>query len=51
MAPGIRSGTEKRALADRWLELAVSFAKVPVKYGADILEQQQKQAIPQQEMG
>ena len=51
LAPGIRSGTEKRALADRWLELAVSFAKVPVKYGADILEQQQKQAIPQQEMG
>ena len=51
LAPGIHSETEKRALADSWLELAVSFAKVPVKYEADILEQQQKQAIPQQEMG
>ena len=53
LAPGIRSGTEKRALADSWLELAVSFARVPVKYEADILKQQQKQeqAIPQQEMG
>ena len=52
-APGIRSETEKRALADSWLELAASFAKVPVKYEADILKQQQKQeqAIPQQEMG
>ena len=51
LTPGIRSETEKRALADSWLELAVSFARVPVKYEADILEQQQKQAIPQQEMG
>ncbi len=52
-APGIRGEAEKQALADSWLELAVSFAKVPVKYEADILKQQQKQeqAIPQQEMG
>ena len=52
-APGVRSEAEKRALADSWLELAVSFARVPVKYEADILKQQQKQeqAIPQQEMG
>ena len=52
-APGIRDESEKRELADSWLELAVSFARVPVKYEADILKQQQKQeqAIPQQEMG
>ena len=53
LAPGIRGETEKQALADNWLELAVSFAKVPVKYEADILKQQQKQeqAALQQEMG
>ena len=53
LAPGIRSEAEKRALAENWLELAVSFAKVPVKYEVDILKQQQKQeqAALQQEMG
>ncbi len=52
-APGLRSKAEKRELADSWLELAVSFAKVPVKFEADILKQQQKQAQQplQQEMG
>ena len=52
-APGIRDESEKRELADSWLELAVSFAKVPVKYEADILKQQQKQTQQpiQQEMG
>jgi len=51
--PGIRSDSEKRDLADSWLELAASFAKVPVKYEADILKQQQKQEQPilKQEMG
>ena len=42
-ASGIRSEALKRSLAESWLELAVSFAKVPVKYEADILKQQQKQ--------
>ena len=52
-APGIRSETEKRELAEGWLELAISLAKVPVKYEADILKQRQKleQAALQQEMG
>ena len=42
-ASGIRSEAEKRELAESWLELAVSCAKVSVKYEADILKQQQKQ--------
>ena len=52
-APGIRGEAEKRELADSWLELAVSCAKVPVKFEADSLKQQQKQeqAIPKLEMG
>ncbi len=53
-APGIRSDAEKRSLANSWLELAASFARVPVKYEADILKQQQKQEqtiSQQQEMG
>lgn len=39
-APGIRSEAEKRGLAESWLELAVSCAKVSVKYEADVLKQQ-----------
>lgn len=52
-APGIRSELGKRELADSWLELAASFAKVLVKYEADILKQQQKQeqTMLKQEMG
>ena len=51
--PGIRSESEKRELAESWLELAISCAKVSVKYEADISKQQQKQtqAALQQEMG
>ena len=51
--PGIRSESEKRELAESWLELAISCAKVSVKYEADVLKQQQKQeqAAIQQEMG
>ena len=49
--PGIRGEAEKRELAESWLDLAVSCAKVPVKFEADSLKQQQKQAIPQLEMG
>jgi hypothetical protein len=51
-APGIRSKVEKQELADSWLYLAVSFAKVPVKYEADLVKQQQKQEqrVSQHEM-
>ncbi len=42
-APGIRGEAEKQELAESWLELAVSLAKIPVKYDADRLKQQQKQ--------
>ena len=51
--PGVRSESEKRELAESWPELAVSCAKVSVKYEADVLKQQQKQeqAAIQQEMG
>lgn len=43
-AAGILSQAEKRQLADSWLELAASFAKIPVKYEAEELKQRQKQA-------
>ena len=51
--PGIRSEAEKRQLTESWLELALSCAKISVKYEADVLKQQQKQeqAAQQQEMG
>ncbi len=51
-APGIRSKEAKQELADGWLELSVSFAKVSVKYEADLVKQQQKpeQTTPQHEM-
>ena len=48
-SPGIRSETQKRELADSWLELAASFAKAPVKYEADQWKQQ-SQAEPLQTM-
>ena len=41
--PGIRSKDEKQDLAKGWLEMAVSFAKVPVKYEADNLQQQKQE--------
>ena len=41
-APGIRSAGDKEQLASAWLDLAVSLAKIPVKYDADILKIQQK---------
>ena len=51
-APGVRGETEKREIAGAWLELALSCAKVSVKYDAEELKQmdQQKQA-PEMEMG
>ena len=41
--PGIRSAEDKEQFASAWLDLAVSLAKIPVKYDADILKNQQKQ--------
>lgn len=42
-AEGIRTEADKRQLAEAWLGLAVSCAKIPVKHEADLLKQQQKQ--------
>lgn len=42
-AAGIRTKEDKQHLADVWLDLAVSCAKVPIKYEADQMKQQQKQ--------
>lgn len=42
-AQGIRSEDEKKGIASAWLELAISCAKVPVKYAADEWTQQQKE--------
>ena len=42
-AAGIRSPEDKRQLAGAWMELAVSFAKIPIKYEAEELKQRQKQ--------
>ena len=50
-ASGIRSETEKRALAESWLDLAVSCAKVSVKFEADVLKQKQEPQMLKQEMG
>lgn len=47
-AVGVRSQENKQQLADSWLEVAASFAKIPVKYEADELKQQQKQAEAQE---
>ena len=51
-SPGIRTQSEKREIANAWLELAAACAKASVKYEAEQLEQrpEQEQAI-QQEMG
>ena len=43
--PGIRSKDEKQDLAKGWLEMAVLFAKAPVKYEADILQQQKQEHV------
>lgn len=46
---GIRTDAEKKAAASAWLELAISCAKVPVKYEADELKRQQKEEKAQRE--
>lgn len=48
-AEGIRTDVEKKAAASAWLELAISCAKVPVKYEADELKRQQKEEKEQRE--
>lgn len=42
-AAGIRTREDKQQLADAWLDLAASCTKVPVKYEAEQMKQQQKQ--------
>ena len=42
-APGPRTRAAKAALADRWLDLAVSFAGVPIQYEAKRMEQRPRQ--------
>ena len=48
---GVRTQTEKQRMAERWLELAASFAGIPVKYEAELLEQQEPSQSMAQEMG
>ena len=47
-APGIRSAEDKERLAQAWLDLAVTLAKIPVKYDADRMKKQQKTNGPGQ---
>ena len=49
-AAGICTMETKRKTANAWIELAVSCAKVPVRYAADRIRQQQKEEA-QQEAG
>ena len=48
---GIRTQAEKKEAASAWLELAISCAKVPIKYEADEIKRQQKEDMSQQESG
>ena len=40
-----------RGIANAWIELAVSCAKIPVRYEADRMKQQQKEEAVRQEAG
>ena len=44
---GIRGEEEKREMAQMWIDLAVSCAKIPVKYAANELAETQKRALAQ----
>ena len=46
---GIRTQAEKKEVASAWLELAISCAKVPVKYEADEIKRRQKEEKTQRE--
>lgn len=50
-ATGIRTQNERETQADSWLEMAVSFAKVPVQYEAQQMKQQMSQQTSCMEMG
>ena len=49
-AQGIRTEAEKREIASAWLDLAISCAKVPVKYAADEMKRMQKEEQAQREV-
>lgn len=46
---GIRTQVEKKEAASAWLELAISCAKVPIKYEADEIKRRQKEEKAQRE--
>ena len=48
-ASGGRTQAEKKEVASAWLELAISCAKVPVKYEADEIKRRQKEEKTQRE--
>lgn len=50
-APGIRSPEDKQQLANAWLALASSCAKIPVKYETEALKQENKTQIEAQQSG
>lgn len=50
-AVGLRSWEEKKTMAGRWLELAASFAGVPIQYEAEQLKQREPQPRLDMELG
>ena len=50
-AEGIRTRDMRKKLADSWLELAASFAKVPVQYEAEQMMRQTPQPTASMELG
>lgn len=50
-AEGIRTRDMREKLADNWLELAASFAKVPIQYGAEQMKQHTPQPATGMELG
>lgn len=50
-AAGLRTQEEKKALAGRWLELAASFAGVPIQYEAEQMKQREVQPTLDMELG
>lgn len=51
VAVGFRSQEEKKTIAGRWLELAASFAGVPIQYEAEQLKQREPQPRLGMELG
>lgn len=50
-AVGLRTQEEKKALADRWLDLAAAFAGVPIQYEAEQVKQREAQPALNMELG